>query len=102
MERTVNEPVIGGVHIGNKVLPFYKNRDVVYVQHDEDKTATKFFGSTLNYVQRFNLMFRGIEPEKIEVIYIDKRGNQLSEKPEPPTREEVRKMMTEGETPTPE
>ena len=32
MERTVDEPITGGIHIGNKVLPFYQNRDVVYVQ----------------------------------------------------------------------
>ena len=42
-------------------------------------------------------MFRGIEPEGIEVIYIDKLGNQLSEKPAPIPREQVRKMMAEGE-----
>ncbi len=102
MERTINEPVTGGIHIGNKVLPFYKNRDVVYVQREENETSAKFFGSSLNDIQVFNLMFRGIEPEGIEVIYIDEMGNQLSEKPSPVSREEVRKMMAEGENPPPE
>ena len=102
MERTVNEPITGGIHIGDKVLPFYKNREVVYVQREENKTSAKFFGSSLNFVQRFNLMFIGIEPEGIEVIYIDKLGNRLAEKPAPIAREAVRKMMAEGETPPPE
>lgn len=102
MERTVNEQVTGGIHIGGKVLPFYKDREVVYVQSEKNKISAKFFGSSLNDVQIFNLMFRGIEPESIEVIYIDEMGNQLSEKPEPVTREEIRKMMKEGEAPPPD
>ena len=102
MERTVDEPITGGIHIGNKVLPFYQNRDVVYVQRHEDKISAQYLGTILNYEQRFNLMFRGIEPEGIEVIYIDKLGNQLSEKPAPIPREQVRKMMAEGEAPPPE
>ena len=102
MERTVGEPVTGGIHIGDKVLPFYKNREVVYVQREENKTSAEFLGSSLNDVQIFNLLFRGIEPEGIEVIYIDKLGNQLSEKPAPIPREQVRKMMAEGEKLPPE
>ena len=102
MERAVKEPVTGGIHIGDKVLPFYKNREVVYVQRKENKTSAQFFGSSLNGIQTFNLMFRGIEPEGIEVIYIDEMGNQLSEKPPPFKREEFRKMMAEGEKAPPE
>lgn len=102
MERTVNEPVTGGIHIGDKVLPFYKNRDVVYVQRKKNMTSAKFFGSSLNDVQKFNLMFRGIEPDGVEVIYIDDMGDQLPEKPKPVTRQEVRKMMAEGEVLPPE
>ena len=67
------------------------------MQRKENKTSAKFFGSSLNAVQRFNLMFRGIEPEGVEVIYIDGMGNQLSKKPEPVTQEEVRKMMAKDE-----
>ena len=99
MERTVKEPVTGGIHIGDKVLPFYRDRDVVYVQRHE--SGAQYNGVKLTAEQRFNLIFRGIEPEGIEIIYIDELGNQLSEKPKPITREEVRKMMSEGEVPPP-
>ena len=102
MERTVGEPVIGGIHIGDKVLPFYKNREVVYVQRVENSTSTRYYGTLLSPLQRFNLIFRGIEPEEIEVVYIDEMGNQLSEKPEPVTREEVRNMVEEDEKLPPE
>ncbi len=102
MERTVGEPVTGGVNIGDKVLPFYKNREVVYVQRIENSTSTRYYGTLLSPLQRFNLNFRGIEPEGIEIIYIDEMGNQLSDKPEPITRETVRNIMKEGEKPPPE
>ncbi|MDE0484022.1 MAG: hypothetical protein OXI67_15700 [Candidatus Poribacteria bacterium] len=101
-ERTTDEPITGGYYIGDKVLPIYQSRKVVYVRRGEDKFSAQYLGTILNPEQRFNLIFRGIEPEDIEVIYIDEMGNQLSEKPEPVTREEVRKMMAEGETPPPE
>ena len=91
MERTVNEPVSGGFHIGDKVLPFYRDRAVVYVQRR--KSGAQFLGTRLNSVQSFNLIFIGIEPKGIEVIYIDKMGNQLSEKPEPIIREAFRKII---------
>ena len=100
VERTTDEPIAGGYFIGDKFLPVYRDRTVVYVQRFE--SAAKFLGTRLSDAQRFNLFFRGIEPEGVEVIYIDEMGGQLSEKPEPPTREEVRKMMAEGETPPPE
>ena len=51
MERTVDEPITGGIHIGNKVLPFYQNRDVVYVQRHEDKISAQYLGTILNYEQ---------------------------------------------------
>ena len=102
MERTVGEPVTGGIHIGDKVLPFYQNRDVVYVHRVENSTSTRYYGTLLSPLQRFNLIFRGIEPEEIEVVYIDEMGNQLSEKPAPIPREQVRKMMAEGEKLPPE
>ena len=100
VERATDEPISGGFHIGDKFLPVYRDRSVVYVQRYE--SAAKFLGMRLNDEQRFNLIFRGIEPEGIEVIYIDELGNQLSEKPAPITREAVRKMMSEGEVPPPE
>ncbi len=91
MERTVNEPVTGGFHIGDKLLPVYRDRAVVYVQRR--KSGAQFLGTRLNAVQSFNLIFIGIEPKGIEVIYIDKMGKQLTEKPEPIIREAFRKIM---------
>ncbi|MCG9126144.1 hypothetical protein JT359_00960 [Candidatus Poribacteria bacterium] len=78
VERATTEPIAGGFFAGNKFLPFYRDRAVVYVQRDENKFSAKFLGSSLNNVQRFLLLFLGIEPKNIEVIYIDKMGNQLS------------------------
>ena len=101
-ERTTDEPISGGVYIGDKILPFFQNRDIVYVQRDVDKLSAQYHGAILNHEQRFNLIFRGVEPEGIEVIYIDKMGNQLAEEPAPVSREAVRKMMAEGEAPPPE
>ena len=101
-QRATDETIVGGFYIGDKVLPFYQDRDVVYVQRHENDTFVELLGAELNVEQRFNLIFRGIEPEGIEVIYIDKSGNRLAEKPAPVTREAVRKMMAEGEKPPPE
>lgn len=102
VERASDEPIAGGFFAGNKFLPVYQDRDMVYVQRRDSGTAAQFLGMRLNDVQKFNLIFRGIEPKGIEVIYIDEMGNQLSDKPEPITREEVRKMMKEGEAPPPD
>ena len=99
VERVTDEPISGGFFIGDKFLPFYRDRAVVYVQRHD--SGAQYTGTKLNAEQRFNLIFRAVEPEGIEVIYIDELGNQLSEKPEPVTREEVRKMMAEGEVPPP-
>lgn len=100
MERATDESVIGGFHIGDKVLPVYRDRAVVYVQRTE--SAAEFLGTRLNAEQRFNLIFRGIEPEGIEVIYIDKMGNRLTVPTPPITREELRSNMSEIEEPPPE
>lgn len=97
LQRSTDDIITGGYYIGDKVLPLYLNRDVLYVERRE--TSTMYRGINLTPEQHFNLTFRGIEPEGIEVIYIDGRGNRLTEKPAPVTREEVRKMMAEGETP---
>ncbi len=78
MERTVGEPVTGGIHIGDKVLPFYQNRDVVYVQRKDNGPNVQYFGTRLNSMQIFLLNIFGIEPKGVEVIYIDKLGNKLS------------------------
>ena len=59
---------------GDKVLPFYKNRKVVYVQRKENKKSAQLYGTRLNSLQTFLLMFMGIEPKGIEIIYIDENG----------------------------
>lgn len=81
-------------------LPFYVGRKMTYVQRGPEYTAT-YTGAPLTKEQQFNLLFRGIEPEGTEIIYIDEMGKSLEEKPPPFKREEFRKMMTEGEVPPP-
>ena len=99
-----DEKIRGGVHVGENFYPFYIDRNITYVKHTErpDGFGAVYYGQSLTDEQRFNLIFRGIEPEGIEIVYIDKLGNRLSEKPEPASREEVRKMMAKGENLPPE
>ena len=99
-----DEKIRGGLHIGENFYPYYVDRKVTYVQYDKRPRGFSgaYFGQSLTAEQKFNLMFRGVEPEGIEVVYIDKMGNRLGEKPEHVTREEVQKMMAAGETPPPE
>ena len=99
-QRATDEIITGGFYIGDKLLPVYRDRDVVYVQGGG--FSAEFLGTSLNAAQCFNLIFRGIEPEGIEVIYIDEKGNRLAEKPAPITREEFQKKMSEGQAPPPE
>ena len=91
----------GGITIGDDMnfLPFYHNRKITYVTRRA--TGATFRGTSLTQEQKFNLVFRGVDPEGIDIVYVDSEGNRLQEKPEPMTREEVRKMMAEGEKPPP-
>lgn len=77
------------------VLPFYVDRKMTYVELSPDYGSV-FRGASLTDTQRFNLLFRGIEPEGIEIIYIDGMGNILEEKPQPYDRKEFRKMYEEA------
>ena len=81
-------------------LPFYVGRKMTYVQRKSGYNVSSF-GASLTEKQRFDLLFRGIEPEGIEIIYLDEMGKTLEEKPPPFKREEFRKMMAEGEKPPP-
>ena len=85
-------------------LPFYAGRKITYVQFEKhaEGFSGAYHGATLTQEQRFNLRFRGIEPEGIEIIYINEMGKILEEKPSPVTREEFLKMMSSGESPPPE
>ena len=81
-------------------LPFYVGRTMTYVQRRSDSDyQVLYMGASLTEKQKFDLQFRGIEPEGIEIIYIDEMGKTLEEKPPPFKREEFRKMMAEGEKP---
>ncbi len=82
-------------------LPFYVGRKMTYVQRKSDYRVS-YIGASLTREQQFGLLFRGIEPEGIEIIYLDEMGKTLEKKPPPFKREEFRKMLAEGENPPPE
>ena len=77
------------------VLPFYVDKKMTYVERSPDYGAV-FRGESLTKEQRFNLLFRGVEPEGIEIIYLDEMGSILEEKPQPYDRKEFRKMYEEA------
>lgn len=88
-----NDPkVTGGFFTGpnqETFLPLTSNR--VYVK--KGKTGAAFVGENLSATQKFNLLFRGIEPDRYEIIYIDSNGNTQSEKPQPFKREDFTKAQ---------
>lgn len=45
--------------------------------------SVTFFGEPLDDIQEFNLLHKGIEPDRYEVIYIDETGKHLAEAPPP-------------------
>ena len=79
--------VTGGTFVGSNAqtfLPFNDKR--VYVERFEDGAI--FLGTMISDAQKFEILHLGSEPEGLEVIYIDSKGNTLSEAPPPITREE--------------
>ena len=79
--------VTGGTFVGSDAqtfLPFNGKR--VYVERFED--GATFLGTMISGAQKFEILHLGSEPEGLEVIYIDSKGNILSEAPPPITREE--------------
>lgn len=93
-----NPDVIGGIFTGtNKetFLPLTPNR--VYVSKGE--TGASFMGEELSEQQKFNLLFRGIEPDGYEIIYLDSDRNTLSEKPKPFKREDFANYAKERSDP---
>ncbi len=101
--------VSGGLFMGTGqrvFLPAKPGR--VYVKRTG--TGAMFYGESLNEVQEFDLLHKGIEPEGYEVTYIDENGNRLAETPPPISREDIIKELTlppdgwippEGWTPPP-
>ena len=72
--------------IGDNFYPTHIDKNTVYVKGRE--TGATFFGSELTLEEEFNIIFRGIEPEGYDIVYLDDDGKQMSEKPEPITQEE--------------
>ncbi len=54
---------------------------MTYVQIDEKIGKMRTSGTTLTKEQRDDLLYKGIEPENIEIVFIDDNYNILSEKP---------------------
>ncbi len=76
----------GGMFIGDNFYPTHIDKKTVYVKGRE--TGATFFGSELTLEEEFNIIFRGIEPDGYDVVYIDDDGKQMSGKPEPITQED--------------
>lgn len=69
-------------------LPF--KDDLVYVRRNG--LATSYYGIELTDKQHFNLTHRGIEPEGLDIVYIDNDYNVLTERPPIITREMVTEL----------
>ena len=85
--------VSGGLFMGpgqRVFLPAKSGR--VYVKRTG--TGAIFYGESLDEVQEFDLLHKGIEPEGYELIYIDENGNHLAEAPPPISREDIIKELT--------
>ncbi len=108
-----NASVDNWTTIGENVLPSTPGR--MYVQRsgtdasiasmsssvtrNESGKITEIVGPRLSEKQRFELLYRGIEPEGWEVVYVDEKGNVLNDAPLP-SREAVREKMGIEPAPT--
>ncbi len=61
---------------------------ITYVRRRPDSSGMLTIGTPLTDEQRDNLLYKGIEPGDIEIVYIDEDFNVLTEKPKPYNREE--------------
>ena len=80
--------IAGGVFTGDDYrtfLPFKPGR--VYVTRIEGGGI--FRGASLTQEQKFNILFRGIHPDKYDIVYIDENNTILSEPPAAITQEEI-------------
>ena len=62
--------------------------DMTYVYRKPNSSAMVTYGTLLTQEQSVNLKNKGIEPEGIEIVYIDGDFNILSEKPKPYNHQE--------------
>ena len=81
-----NPTIDGGMIIGYNFYPIYANKKTLYVKRRT--TGAMTFGDDISNEGLFNLIFRGINPEGFEVVYLDSEWDPLPEKPPPITREE--------------
>ncbi len=72
-------------------LPVFGN--MTYVRMDYDAGGMTTWGSMLTGEQQKNLLRKGIEPEDMEIVYIDENYN-IVEKPEPFDREKWNRERT--------
>lgn len=82
-----NEPMVSVFfpsHHPEKYLPTIGK--TTFIRGKGDAMST--WGTMLTEKQRNDLLRKGIEPEDIEIVYIDDEYNILSEKPKPYNREE--------------
>ncbi len=81
------DPTIdGGVIIGYNFYPTYTNKKTLYVE--QRPTGATTFGDDISETDLFDLLFRGVEPAGVEVIYLDSELGLMSQKPPPITKEE--------------
>ena len=61
---------------------------MTYVYRKPNSGAMRTYGTLLTKEQKTNLRAKGVEPDDIEIIYIDDEYNVLTEKPKPYDHEE--------------
>ncbi|RKU17075.1 hypothetical protein C6501_05025 [Candidatus Poribacteria bacterium] len=81
----------------DKYLPVVGN--MTYVYRRPNSSGMRTYGTLLTQEQKINLRDKGIEPEDIEIIYIDDEYNVLTEKPKPYNHEEWLKNNTYDHVP---
>ncbi len=84
--QDADNTITGGMFIGDNFYPNHIDKNTVYVKGRE--TGATFLGSELTLEEEFNIIFRGVEPEGYDIVYLDDDGKQMSEKPEPITQED--------------
>jgi len=91
--QQADSDVNGGLFTGpNRQIFLPSKPGRVYVKRTG--TRATFFGESLDDIQEFNLLHKGIEPDGYEVIYIDETGKYLAEAPPPISREDIIRELT--------
>ena len=69
--------VVGGFGTRNRLIPMREG--VLYVKMDQENFAANFYGKSLSEEEKDALLFDGVPPEGLEVVYLDE-----DDKPLPP------------------